>query len=160
MHPAMHMFQTAIEGSEPLVYVPHLARRPLPGHEPRHIYQPVGQGDSYFKEIILDVLALAYGNQQAGTEVWKELQQRLKVMGRDGLAQYPIQNNRKSEDGKDFTGVVVQYAPDSVSQDGHLVAFQVDDVVYQYGCFLDSFIKTGVAVVPAPAKLGTPCPTK
>ncbi len=160
VHPAMHMFQTAIEGSEPLVYIPHLARRPLPGHEPRHIFQPVGQSDSYFKEAVLDVLALAYGNQQAGKEIWPELQKRLKVMGRDGFAKYPIKLNRTSEGGKKFTGVVAQYVPDTISKSGHYVAFQLDEVIHQYSCFLKTFVETGVAVVPAPSKLGTPCPTK
>jgi hypothetical protein len=31
-------------------------------------------------------------------------------------------------------------------------------VQYQYGCFFDSLLNGGTAVVPAPAPLGTPCP--
>jgi hypothetical protein len=33
-------------------------------------------------------------------------------------------------------------------------------VKYQYGCFLSTFLQKGMATVPAPAALGTPCPTK
>jgi hypothetical protein len=34
---------------------------------------------------------------------------------------------------------------------------QLDAVKHQYGCFLETFLATGHAVVPAPAELGTPC---
>src|SRR5262249_47447607 len=48
LHPAMHVFETAWEAVDPLVYVPRLARRPLDGHPARPIYEPVALGDSYF----------------------------------------------------------------------------------------------------------------
>ncbi|TNE47075.1 MAG: hypothetical protein EP343_21250 [Deltaproteobacteria bacterium] len=158
-HPAMHLMQTAWETSEPAVYLPRLSRLPFPGHDPRHVYQPMGEGDSFFREPVLDVMALGYNNQQAGVEVWPGTQAKLKTMGLEGLATYPVKLNRKSADGKDYTGVAVQYKADTVSRDGHMIAFQVDDVVFQYKCFLDSFLKTGTAVVPAPGKLDSPCPT-
>ena len=124
------------------------------------IFRLVGQSDSLFQEVALGVLVMAYGNQQAGQEVWKEMQQRLRVVARDGLASYPVKLNRKSEGGKEFTGVFAQYKPDAISKSGHNVVFHLDEVIDPYGCFLDSFVKTGVAVVPAPKKLGTPCPTQ
>jgi hypothetical protein len=108
-------------------------------------------------EILLDAMALSYGNQEAGQPIWPTMQQTLALEGRDGLATYPVKQNRTSEAGGAYTGVVVQYAYDKILS-GHNVTFQLDDVKYQYGCFLHSFISTGTAVVPAPAALGTPCP--
>ena len=142
-----------------MVHLPRLSIRPFEGHEPRHVYQPMGQGDSFFPEVVLDVLALGYGNQQVGTEVWPGTQARLKTMGLEGLASYPVKLNRKSLDGKDYTGVAVQYKADAVSKDGHMIAFQLDEVVFQYKCFLDSFLKTGTGVVFKPAKRDDPCPS-
>lgn len=157
-HPALHLLQMAWEPSDPYVYLPRLSRAPLSGHDARHIYQPIGANDSYFPEVLLDVMSLGYGNQQAGSEVWPGTQQRLKVGNLDGIAQYPVKLNRKSNDGKAYTGVTVQYKPDSISNDGHAIAFQLDEVIYQYRCFLETFLKTGTAVVPAPSPLNTPCP--
>ena len=42
--------------------------------------------------------------------------------------------------------------------DPHAIFAQLDAVKYQYGCFLETFLKTGKAVLAAPAPLGTPCP--
>jgi hypothetical protein len=52
----------------------------------------------------------------------------------------------------------VQYPDDPITMDGHYIFAQLDQVKYQYGCFLSSMLKTGVATVPAPAALGAPCP--
>ncbi|MBX3182363.1 MAG: hypothetical protein KIT72_09065 [Polyangiaceae bacterium] len=157
MHPAMQVFQTGWEAADPMVYTPRLARRPLPGHPARPVYEPVAPGDSYFSTKIYDAFALAYGNQQAGEVVWPEMQISLAVEGFDGLASYPVSDNRVSHDGSAYTGVVVQYEGDGI-YDPHAIYGQLDAVKYQYGCFFESFFKSGHAVVPAPAPLGTPCP--
>jgi hypothetical protein len=39
-----------------------------------------------------------------------------------------------------------------------VIVFQLDAVKYQYGCFFETFRDRGVATIPAPAPLGTPCP--
>ncbi len=157
MHPLTHLAETGLEWSDPIVYVPRLARRPLPGHPARAIYEPVAPGDEYFRTTIYDAMALAYGNQQAGEEVWPTLQPTLALEARDGLAPYPISQNRRSEDGRPYTGVVVQYRGDGI-EDPHVIAFQLDAVKFQIGCFFSTFLATGVATVPAPAPLGSPCP--
>ncbi len=157
MHPALHVFQTAWEAADPLVYTPRLARRPLDGHPVRHVYEPVAPGDSYFSTKIYDAFALAYGNQQAGEVVWPEMQASLAVDGFEGLASYPVSDNRTGHGGAPYTGVVVQYEGDGI-YDPHGIYGQLDAVKYQYGCFFESYLKSGRAVVPAPAPLGTPCP--
>lgn len=157
MHPGLHLFQIAAEAVDPMVSMPRLARRPLPNHPVRPIYEPVGKGDSYFPTETYDAMALAYGHKQAGTEVWPTMQEALSLSGQDGLVNYPVTNELTSETGAKYTGVVVQYEGDGV-YDPHAIYSQLDAVKYQYGCFFSTFLKTGTATVPAPAALGTPCP--
>jgi hypothetical protein len=86
------------------------------------------------------------------------MQDALKLEGKDGVLPYSVTNDLTSEGGKAFTGMVVQYKGDGV-YDPHALYSQLDAVKYQYGCFLSTFLQTGKAVVPAPAALGTQCPT-
>ncbi|MCB9729754.1 MAG: hypothetical protein H6744_05620 [Deltaproteobacteria bacterium] len=157
LHPSLHTMQTAWEPAEPMVYMPRLAHRPLPGHPVRPIYEPVGKGDSFFSTTIYDAIVLAYGHPQAGAAVWPEMQQSLALAGLDGFLDYPVHQDLQSVDGEPYTGVVVQYEGDGWS-DPHTIFTQLDAVKYQYGCFLETFRDTGTATVPAPAPLGTPCP--
>jgi hypothetical protein len=157
MHPGMQVLEMGWEAAEPLVFMPRLARRPLPGHPVRSIYEPVGLNDFFFPSYVYDAVAVSYGHQQAGEEVWQSMQATLAVANLDGIIDYPVSANLTSETGADFTGVVVQYADDGID-DGHHIYAQRDEVKYQYGCFLATFLERGVATVPAPAALGTPCP--
>lgn len=157
MHPGMQLLDMAWETAEPLVFMPRLARRPLEGHPVRPIYEPVGKGDEYFPTVIYDAVALAYGHQEAGEEIWPSMQDALALEGLDGIISYPVSQNLESADGTPYTGVVVQYEGDGID-DPHVIFVQLDDVKYQYGCFLSTFLERGVATVPAPAALGTPCP--
>lgn len=156
MHPALQIFETAWEAVDPVVYMPRLARRPLAGHPVRSIYEPAGEGDSYFAEETYDAMALAYGHEEAGDVVWPSTQDALKLAGKGGITPYPVSQNLTSEDGTKYTGVIVQYKGDGV-YDPHALYSQLDDVKHQYGCFLSSILATGVALVPAPAPLGSPC---
>ncbi len=103
-------------------------------------------------------MAVAYGTQQAGEVLWPGLPAALSVVGRGGLAPYPVARNRTSGGGAPYTGVVTQYAGDGILVSHHIFA-QLDAVKYQYGCFLATASATGVAIVPPPLPLGTPCPT-
>lgn len=157
MHPVLAILETGWESAEPFAFMPRLARRPLPGHPVRPIYQPVGLDDVYFSTPIYDAAAIAYGHQQAGDEVWNTMQPVLALAGLDGILDYDIVDNLTSETGVPYTGVAVQYADDGID-DAHYIYAQLDDVKYQYGCFFRSFLATGAGKVPDPAPLGTPCP--
>lgn len=159
MHPVAVAMSLAWETAEPLVFVPRLGQRPLPGHPARSIYEPVGQDDVYFDETIFDAFAVAYGNEQSGQIIWPSMQDALALANRGGLVEYSVTANRASEDGRPFTGVVTQYPEDGIA-DGHYIFQQLDEVKYQYGCFFETWFERGVATVPAPAPLGTPCPTE
>jgi hypothetical protein len=156
MHPGLELLAAGWEIADPLVAMSRLARRPPPSSPARHVYQPVGKDDVYFPTSIYDAAALAYGNQQAGTEVWSTMQPALALDELDGLASYPVTRNRPAGDGTATTRVVVQFEPDGLL-DGHYIYRQLETVKHQYGCFLASYVRTGTPVVPAPAPLSTAC---
>ena len=157
LHPARHLLQLAWESVEPMVFMPRLSQRPLPGLSSRPVYEPVGQGDSFFPIQLYDAIALAYGHPQAGDVVWSSMQDSLSIDGLDGLIDYPVVDNLASEAGVPYTGVVVQSPGDGFS-DPHVIFVQVPEITYQWGCFLRTAVLDGVPTVPAPAPLGTPCP--
>tara|TARA_R110002096_G_scaffold44526_13_gene120485 strand:- start:58890 stop:60917 length:2028 start_codon:yes stop_codon:yes gene_type:complete len=157
LHPALQLLGLSWEVAEPMVYMPRLGRDPLPGHPARPVYEPAGEGDSYFPTVIYDAAVLAYGNEQAGEEIWTSMQENLTLIGKEGFVEYPVAGNLVSTNGEAFTGVVVQYEGDGI-YDPHAIYGQLDEVKYQYGCFLETFVERGVATLPAPADLGTACP--
>jgi len=156
LHPALQIAETALEPVDPMVSAARVGRRPLEGHPARPVYEPVGKNDSYFPEPIFDAMVLAYGHTRVGDEVWTSMRDAQKLVALDAPVAYPVKANLKSESGAQYTGAVVQYAPDGY--DGHAIYRKHDAVIYQYGCFHASFRKTGAAVIPAPAPMGTPCP--
>jgi hypothetical protein len=155
LHPALQIAETAIEPIDPMVSAARVGHRPLPGHPARPIYEPVGLNDSYFPTVIYDAMDLAYGHPRAGEEVWPTMRDAQKLVGLDQVMTYPVKANLKSVDGASYTGAIVQYAPNGY--DGHGIYRKHDAVIYQYGCFHASFRKTGTAVIPARAAMGTPC---
>lgn len=158
LHPVLAIGAAALEPSDPIVYMPHLARLPLPGHPARPIYEPVGEGDSYFPTSVYDAVALAYGHEQAGEAAWPEMQDALALIERDGLIEYPVTNNLESSEGDPYTGVVVQYEGDG-TYDPHAIYSHRDDVKRQYSCFWRTFFDTGVATLVEPTTdWSAPCP--
>jgi hypothetical protein len=157
LHPGVNLIELAWEPGEQIVYANRIAQRPLPGHDARHIYQPVAPGDEYFPSTLYDAMAISYGTQQAGMQVWDTMQPELAIFGLDGIAPYPVTGNRTNEQGETVTAVVVQYPADEYLN-AHYIFQQLDEVKYQYGCFLATFWQNGTPTVPAPAALGTPCP--
>jgi len=156
MHPALHAGQMAFEPIDPMVSMPRLSKEPLAGHAPRHILQPVGINDSFFPEPIYDAMTLAYGHPRAGDEVWPSMRAAQGLLGIDAPVAYPVSNNLKSEDGRGYTGAVIQFpAPDF---DGHGVYRRVATLQHQFSCFHSAFRKTGVGSIPPPAAFEAACP--
>ena len=85
------------------------------------------------------------------------MHEALALRGNPVTVDYPVKQNKTSASGKPYTAAVVQYAGDGIG-DPHVICTQLDEVKYQFGCFHSSFAKTGVATIPAPAPMGTPCP--
>jgi hypothetical protein len=158
LHPVLSLAAAGLEPADPVAYMPHVARRPLPGHPTRPIYEPVAIGDSYFPTSIYDAAALAYGHQQAGEKIWPRMQEMLALAGLDGIITTPVTNNLVSESGTPYTGVVIQFEADG-PYDPHAIYKYRDDVKRQYSCFFDSFLRTGTATVVAPTSdWAAPCP--
>ena len=156
LHPTMQLLELAWEPSDPMVYIPRVARRPLPGHPARPIYECVGYNDEYFPTVVYDAIALAYGHNEAGDVIWPTMQMALALDKLDGVLPYPVANNRTSATGDKYTGAVIQYKGDGLD-DPHAIYKQLDAVKFQYGCFLASWLKTGTATIPSVKPLGSPC---
>jgi len=155
LHPAMHLMQLGWEPAEPMAFMPRISRRPLEGIPSRPIYEPVGQGDSYFPTVLFDAVALAYGHRQVGDEVWPTMQPSLAWGGLDGFETYPVRDNLESERGETYTGAVVQHVGDGFS-DPHNIFMQVPEIRHQWSCLLRTAID-GTPTIVAPAVPGTPC---
>ncbi|HEY8077120.1 MAG TPA: hypothetical protein VIF62_23500, partial [Labilithrix sp.] len=151
LHPTMNVLETALEPVDPMVSMPRVGRRPLDGHPARPIYEPVGKDDSYFPTEVYDAMALAYGHPRAGDEIWPTMREAQSLVGLEVPVSYPV-----SMDMPGATSVVVQFLGDGVN-DPHGIYRRVEGVIHQYSCFHTSFRDHGVAVVPPPAPLGSPC---
>lgn len=151
VHPAMNLLSLAWEPGEPVAAMARISRYPLPGFSPRNIYEPVAPEDENFPTTVYDAAALAYGNQQAGAQIWPSMQDALGVDGLGGVLGYPVTGN---EGGK--TRVVVQFMGDGIIS-SHYLYRQLETVKHQYSCFLGSYVRTGMATVPEPNVLAHPC---
>ncbi len=152
VHPMVSVAAATLEGADPVVYVPRISRRPLEGHPVRPIYEPCAPEDSYFAKPTYDAIALAYGHPQAGESQWTEMQDALALAGLDGLRQLPLEDNLKSEDGRAYTGAVLQFAPKAAPgdpiADGHAIYSRRDDVKFQYACFAETFLAGKARILP------------
>jgi hypothetical protein len=158
MHPALAAVQTALEPADPIVYMPRVGYDPLPGHASRPIYEPHGEGDSYFPTTVQDAVAMSYRNKEAGAAIWPTMQDALTLENLQGIVPYPVASNLTSMDSSTkYTGAAIQYMGDGI-YDPHAIYSQLDAVKYQYGCFFETLVTAGTATIPAPAPLGTPCP--
>lgn len=152
VHPGMQTLAMGWESAEPVVYMNRINQRPLPGLGPRNVYQSIPKDDENFSTTVYDAAVLAYGNEQAGEQIWPTLQPALALEGLDGIISYPVKENL---DGK--TRVAVQFNGDGII-DPHYIFAQLDEVKHQYGCFLASYVRDGVPTVPAPGALTDACP--
>lgn len=156
LHPGVQVVHAAWEPGDAFPSIPRQSRYPFEGHPVRHIYTPVSKGDSYFPTVVYNAMSLAWRTQQAGGTVWESMQTDMALIGTEGIADYPVASNRESESGDGYTAVVVQYPGDGFT-DPHTIFSQLDEVKYQYGCFLSTALADGTGTVPAPAPYGTPC---
>jgi hypothetical protein len=69
---------------------------------------------------------------------------------------YPVARDQAGPGGAMTTRVVVQFESDGIV-DSHYIYRQLEEVKHQYGCFFDSYLRTGTPTVVAPAPLTAPC---
>jgi len=155
--PAISLVQAALEPCDTIIYAPYVFRRPLPGAPPKNVYLAVGKNDYYTKTITQNAIITALGLPLAGEVIEPEILTTQKLMGYDAPLKYPVGLNAKSDDGKKVTAAAVQYLPDTWTNEGHNVDYNLTETKHQYGCFLRTLIDTGIAVVPMPGPEGAPC---
>lgn len=149
LYPGLHLLSTAWEVVDPIVYTPYIGQRPLTNQPVRSIYMPVGQGDTEVPEAVFNAMVLALGLKQAGPIIWPQMQDTLALDGLDGIEPYPVVNNLRSDNGRPYTGGVVQYQGDGIA-DSHTIFSQLDGVKFQYGNFIRTLLDEAVAQVLEP----------
>jgi hypothetical protein len=85
------------------------------------------------------------------------MQPALALSGLDGILPFPVTQNRTSANQTPYTGVVEQFLGDGIELP-HSIYRQLPAVKYQYRCFVDGWLKSGVATVSAPAAQDAACP--
>lgn len=168
-HPIVNLGQLSLEHVDPVVYAPHLYRRPLWQNSPKHVFYPAGYIDDYFPPPVISAYCIAAGLPVfTGPNVRLEYPQMVNDLSRiwgSNLAvqRYPAWRNRGSGAGYYLYGIgtpvtvgVAQYPQDTVSH-GHYVSFQLEEPKYQYRCFVQSFIEDEFPYIPAPRPVSAEC---
>jgi len=153
LHPALALISAAWEVSEPLVYAPRLAERPLPGRAARSFFLPVGAGDSDFPEPVYDAMALALGARQAVIDgpVWPSMQASLAMENHGGTLHLPTAATFASPGGA-FAGYVEQWPrqPNSDGPKQHSIFSEVEPLKHQIACFVSTLHTRGTPTLVAP----------
>ena len=155
--PVISLVQAVTEPCDTLTYGPMVFQRPLPGAAPKNVYMAIGDNDFYTKPITQDAVVTALGLPQAGAVLWQSTRTTQKLIGYGDPLKYPVSLNAGSDDGRRVTAAVVQYHPDAWTHEGHWIDLNLPEVRHQYGCFLETLVDKGVAILPAPAPEGSPC---
>ena len=150
--PVLSLIQVVLEPCDTITFGPMVWKRPLPGAAPKNVYLAVGQNDFYTKAITQNAILTALGLPLAGPMVEPTIQLNQKLMGYNKPLDFPVSHNVQSEDGRKVTAAVLQYLPDSWTNEGHNVNHNLPETKHQHAVFLRSLIDTGVAVIPAPPK--------
>ena len=146
-HPLLTLTCTVLAPVDMMVHMPRLAVDPLPGRSPKHVLLPAGIHDHYFHPVSQNATMAVAGLDLAGPALHPDTVPLLELAGLDQL-DYPVSLNRETPGGA-VTAVAVQ-ALQQPPLDGHHVAFQRDDLRYQYGCFLQSLVRDGVPTLYEP----------
>jgi len=178
--PFLNIIMLAWGPIDPIHYARHYWLEPLPARDPKHVFMTQGFYDSYYTPPSQNAFILAAGLQLAGEPFPSGAFDRIaegygydsprcgyevpcslstvEAMNMTGLdvAQYPVAGNLISRDGPHVSGVVVEALEDG-NLNGHHVNFQLDELKYQYGCFLRTFIDTGTPVLLEPNDLSASC---
>jgi hypothetical protein len=162
--PALGLVQWAAEAADPPVYGSRIVRG-LGDGKARHVLVVQGIVDHYILPPMANAMALSLGLDVGGEGLdgpapelaaFVPTGKALPLIGRGNVA-LPASGNVAHGDGSRSTAVVVQHLADGI-EDGHEVVFQLAEAKYQYRCFLSSWARGDVPVVPPPLASEGPCP--
>jgi len=118
-HPALSLFQNALDEADPLNHAAGIAATPLAAIAAKHLFQPYGLGDTYAPTVTQQTFAVAAGLGIA--------MQPASVTTPDsfgGLTPTPVPASGNLMDGAQaITALLREYQP-GPTYDGHFVAFQ------------------------------------
>lgn len=81
----------------------------------------------------------------------------LPVFGRSHITDFPVSLNIPASKG-DVTGVAAQYTnPTGLECDGHHISYSMDEVKYQYGCFLKTAVEGEPMILAPQGDQDAPC---
>ncbi len=141
-HPALALFQNALDEADPLNHAAGIAAAPLTAIGAKHLFQPYGLGDTYAPPITEQTFAVAarLGLVTASSSVTTP-----DTFG--GLTAVPVPGSGNLSDGaKAITAFVREYQPAS-TYDGHFVAFQNADAKVDVATFLADVVSGAVPKV-------------
>jgi pimeloyl-ACP methyl ester carboxylesterase len=141
-NPVLAMLQQYMDRADPVSYAPLLARQPLDGIDPKHIYLSEGFTDRYTPVPSIDALATALGGHLVAPVI-------APIEGLDlrGLSvlEAPVAENLNTP-AAPVTSVVLQYA-ERPGGDGHFVVFDIEAARIQSTSFLATHATTGTATL-------------
>ncbi len=145
--PVLGLLQWAGESADAQIYGPTLVGS-------HHVLMFQGIVDHYILPPIANALSLSLSLDLAGPALdtnlfeYTPLADLLPLRRRDVIA-LPAAGNVISMDGASITAVVTQHPEDGI-EDGHETVFQTEAPKAQYRCFLRTFARDQVPVVPDP----------
>lgn len=153
--PAIQLFQTLAESSEPMNWARRWAAEPRPDAAPRDILVIEGVIDGYFPPPAVNALALAAALEPVEPLVEDTLLEALQLVGAVSHAA-PAADNLETPDGP-RSSLLIQYTqPPGIS--GHYVPFELPEPKHQYKCFFESLVRSDTGTVsPADASPLAPC---
>lgn len=155
--PFLTVIQTAWEEAEPLSYEPFIVREPLDGARSRNVFASFGILDTYNPPRAENPGAAALGLDAVAPPVDDAIRDELSLSGH-AVVEAPVRGNVTGADGAPVTAAVRQYRADAATGEGHYVLFQLDEGKHDYGCFLATLVRDGVATVPRAAnQADAPC---
>ncbi|MFO8057835.1 MAG: hypothetical protein R6V10_11110 [bacterium] len=148
-HPTISMLANVLAPADPFAYQPHYIDKPFPGRGPKHVWASFGLYDHYFPPVSQNAAMAAMGLDFAGKVKEPSTKDMIELSDMEKLL-YPVRLNKRTDRG-DATAVASHYEQHG-ALDGHHINYQREDAKYQYGCFLDTYVKTGTPVALDPVR--------
>jgi hypothetical protein len=116
-HPALTLIGQWIDPGDPVNFALEIAFEPLTNHTAKHMFQTYGLGDTFAPPVTMKIYALAAQASEVPAHSSADPADNLGLLQSNGS----VTGNRNG-----ITLALRQYAP-SGTNDGHFVAFDVDD---------------------------------